>query len=317
MTLPRDDGDTAASHAGGRDALFDSARRELRTGVDLVRFAASRFTEADLFFGHGTDNAIDEASLLVRHALHLPHDVPDVLLGARLTAPEIDTVLALARRRVEERVPAPYLTGRAWFAGLEFIVDRRVLIPRSPLAELIAQRFEPWLDAERVRRVLDIGTGSGCIAVACAMVFPDADVDAVDVSSAALDVAAENVDQHGLSDRVHLYRGDLFEPLSGRYDLIVSNPPYVDAGEMAALPAEYHHEPRAALASGDDGLDCVRRMLAQAGDHLEADGLLVVEVGASRDTLEAARPDLPFTWVEFAHGGDGVFVLDAAALADA
>ncbi len=317
MTRPSQPGVSDAAQSGRRDALFDAARGELRTGIDLTRFAASRFAEAGLFFGHGTDNAIDEAALLVRHALHLPHDVPDVLLGARVTSPEIDAALALVRRRVEERMPAPYLTGRAWFAGLEFVVDRRVLIPRSPIAELITQQFEPWLDATRVRRVLDIGTGSGCIAIACALAFPDAEVDAVDVSDAALEVAAENVERHGVADRVHLYRGDLFEPVQGRYDLIVSNPPYVDAAEMAALPAEYRHEPRTALAAGEDGLECVLRLLEQAPAYLEADGVLVVEVGVSRDALEAARADLPFNWVEFEHGGEGVFVLDAAALADA
>ncbi|MCA8966712.1 MAG: 50S ribosomal protein L3 N(5)-glutamine methyltransferase [Planctomycetes bacterium] len=309
------EGPVTAADAGGHAALFAAARDELATAVDLIRFGASRFAAAGLFFGHGTDNAVDEAAVLVRHALHLDHDVPDVLLGARLVRPEVDAVLALLRRRIEERLPAPYLTGVAWFAGLEFVVDRRVLVPRSPIAELIEQHFEPFLDPGRVQRVLDIGTGSGCIAIACATAFPEAEVDAVDLSADALAVAAENVVRHGVEHRVMLHEGDLFAPLEGRYDLIVANPPYVDAAEIAAMPAEFRHEPRMALASGDDGLDCVRRLLDEAGDHLEPDGLLVVEVGASRPALEAARPDLPFTWIEFERGGDGVFVLDAAALA--
>ena len=298
----------------GHRALFEAARRELGTAIDLIRFGGSRFAEGGLCFGHGTDNPIDEAAVLVRHALHLDHDVPEALLAARLTSPEIDSVLELLRRRLEERVPAPYLTGRAWFAGLEFVVDQRVLIPRSPLAELIEQRFEPWLEAGRVQRVLDMCTGSGCIAIACALVFPEAEVEAVDLSPAALAVAAENTARHGVEQQVCLYQGDLFAPLAGRYDLIVSNPPYVDAAEMAAMPAEFGHEPRLALVAGEDGLACVLRLLDEAGRFLEPDGLLVAEVGASRAALEQARPDLPFAWIEFERGGEGVFVLDAAAL---
>lgn len=294
---------------------LDAARRELASARDLIRFGASRFAEHGLCFGHGTDNAIDEAAVLVRHALHLSHDIPDALLAGTLTRHEREQVLGLFRRRIEERLPAPYLTGVAYFAGLSFQVDPRVLVPRSPIAELIEQAFTPWLEPERVQRVLDLGTGSGCIAVACAHVFPAARVDAVDVSSGALAVARANVAMHGLAGRVRVRRSDLYDSLPrGRYDLIVSNPPYVDGAEMAALPPEYQHEPRVALAAGDDGLDVVRRILAGAAGRLKPHGLLVVEVGASRSALEAAFPALTFVWLELERGGEGVFALSAEQL---
>jgi ribosomal protein L3 glutamine methyltransferase len=293
----------------------EEALTALATAVDFIRFGASRFNAARLHFGHGTDNAADEARVLVLHALALDHDTPDYLLAGRLTPSEKTAVVALLERRIAERTPAAYLTRTARFAGLEFHVDPRVLVPRSPIAELIERQFAPWLAPRRVRRVLDVCTGSGCIAVACAHAFPDAYVDATDISPGALEVAAENVRRHGLEERVELVRGDLFGGLgSRRYDLIVSNPPYATDAEMEVLPAEYRHEPRLGLSAGADGLVFVRRILAHARDFLRPDGVLVVETGGSAERTAAAWPTLPFIWVEFERGGDGVFVLRAEDL---
>lgn len=293
----------------------------LRTVADFVRFGASRFNEAGLCFAHGTDNAVDEALALVLHALHLPArpPLPAELFHARLTRRERREVRALLRRRIEERIPAAYLTGEAWFAGLRFEIDRRVLVPRSPLAELIEEGFHPWVDADRVRRILDLGTGSGCIAVACAHAFPDARVDAVDTVPGALEVARRNVALHGLEGRVQVLKSNLFEgferePDRGAawgYALIVSNPPYVPDEEMAGLPPEFRAEPELALAGGLDGLDVVGRIVEDAARWLARDGVLVVEIGASpvvRAALEA-RFDLPFVWLDVARGGEGVFLL--------
>ena len=293
----------------------------LRTVADFVRFGASRFDEAGLCFAHGTDNAVDEALVLVLHALHLPArpPLPAELFTSRLTRRERAEVGALLRRRIEERVPAPYLTGEAWFAGLKFEIDRRVLVPRSPIAELLEDGFEPWIDGVHVRRILDLGTGSGCIAVACAHAYPDARVDAVDSSPEAVEIARRNVSLHDLESRVRVLRADLFDGLEPepdswpalRYDLIVSNPPYVPDVEMAALPPEFRAEPARALAGGADGLDVVGRIVEEAPRWLTPEGMLVVEVGASpivRAALEA-RFDLPFVWIEPARGGEGVFVL--------
>ncbi|HHL45866.1 MAG TPA: 50S ribosomal protein L3 N(5)-glutamine methyltransferase [Gammaproteobacteria bacterium] len=290
---------------------------QLQTVRDFIRLGASLFNRAGLHFGHGTDNALDEAVWLVLHALHLPPDLPVEYFDARLTGAEKRAVMALFQRRVEERLPVPYLINSAWFAGLEFHVDERVLIPRSPIAELIEQGFSPWIEPDRGNRVLDLCTGGGCIAVACAMAFPQAAVDASDLSTAALEVAEINVERHHLQEQLELVHSDLFENLQGRrYDIIVSNPPYVDGRDMAALPAEFRHEPELALAAGDDGLDIVRRILEQASQHLNPGGILVVEVGNSEQALVDAFPELPFVWLEFERGGDGVFLLTREQLPD-
>ena len=280
----------------------------LRSIRDFIRYGISRFEQAELYYGHGTDNALDEATQLVLHVLHLPHDLPGHFMEARLTHEEREQVLALIRRRVEDRIPLPYLTHEAWFAGFSFYVDERVLVPRSPIGELIEQGFEPWLRPQGLRRILDLCTGSGCIAIACAHVFPEAQVDAADISAEALAVAARNVAEHGVEERVRLVQSDLFSALQGcRYDLIVTNPPYVDAAEIAAMPAEYHHEPRLGLASGEDGLEAIEQILRQAPDHLQEDGVLIAEVGASEAALRAKYPQLPLVWLEFERGGSGVF----------
>lgn len=290
---------------------YEQALSALHTVRDWVRWGASRFNEAGLHYGHGTDNALDEALALTLAALHLDHSIPEAYLDGRLTERERAAVLALLRRRAEDRIPAAYLTHEAWFAGLPFYVDERVLVPRSPIAELIESQFEPWL-VPPVERVLDLCTGSGCIAIACAYAFAEATVDATDVSPGALAVARENVERHGVADRVELIESDLFSRLGGRrYNLIVSNPPYVGAEELAALPKEYAHEPQLGFAAGDDGLDLVVPMLAAAADHLLPEGVLVVEVGSAQDALTRRFPEVPFLWLEFARGGEGVFLLTA------
>jgi len=285
--------------------------RFLKTIKDFIRWGASRMNAAHVVFGHGTDNAIDEAAALVLHALHLPPDLPDTYLDCQLTNVEKQAVLGILERRVRERCPAPYLMHQAWFMGLSFYVDERVLIPRSPLAEVIERRFAPWIrDPEAVAAILDLGTGSGCIGIGCAYAFPDARVDLSDVSSEALAVARRNVAEHGLEEQVELIPANLFQGLEGRrYDLIVSNPPYVGSVELAGLPAEYRHEPVQALAAGEDGLDLVVPMLIQAPEHLKPGGILVVEVGSAEEALLAAFPTVDFLWLDFEHGGEGVFLL--------
>ena len=288
---------------------------ELLTLRDWVRWGSSRFNEAGLFFGHGTDNALDEALALVLHALHLGHELPEAYLDARVTADEARAIRDLFHERIDRRVPAAYLTGEARFAGLDFFVDDNVLIPRSPIAELIGQGFSPWLDPDHVGSVLDLCCGSGWIGIACAHAFPDALVDMSDISPAALEVANRNIERHRLEDRVRALRADVFDGLDGeRYDLIVSNPPYVSTAEMAGLPEEYRHEPELGLEAGDDGMDVVSRILVGAADYLRPGGIMVVEVGASADLLMARYPDVPFLWLDFEHGGDGVFLLAAEQL---
>jgi ribosomal protein L3 glutamine methyltransferase len=280
------------------------------TVEQLIRFGAREFEAAGLAFGHGTGDAVDDAAALVFHALHLDHADAAAAYAREPTPQQTGEVLALFAERITRRVPAAYLMGRMWFAGLEFEVDPRVIVPRSPFAELVDAGFAPWVEPEAIRRVLDVGTGSGCIAVACAVRFPDAQVDAVDVSAEALAVARRNVERHGVGDRLALHQGDVYEPIGDRrYDLIVSNPPYVSDAEMAALPDEYRHEPDLALRAGPDGLDVVRRLLGGADAHLASGGALFVEVGDSEGRLQQAFPSVPFVWLEFERGGGGVFVL--------
>lgn len=283
----------------------------LRTVRDYIRWAVTQFHGAGVFFGHGTDNAWDEARQLVLGALHLPYEIADSYLDCSLEDDEQVNLRELLRLRIEERVPAAYLLGEAWFCGLPFIVDERVLIPRSPIAELIDQHFAPWLPKEPAR-ILDLCTGSGCIGIACAYEFPEAEVVLGDLSFDALEVANQNIERHELGERVYTVQGDGFAGLPGqRFDLIVSNPPYVDAEDFADMPAEYQHEPELGLACGDDGLDLVRRMLAEAADHLNEQGVLIVEVGNSQVHVEALYPEVDFTWLEFSRGGHGVFLLGA------
>ncbi|MFO1433584.1 MAG: 50S ribosomal protein L3 N(5)-glutamine methyltransferase [Candidatus Competibacteraceae bacterium] len=296
--------------------ISDDPLQYLHTIRDFIRWGASRMNEAGLHFGHGTANAIDESAALVLHSLHLPPDLDGEFFQATLTPLEKRVVLNLLDRRVRERKPAAYLMNKAWFMGLPFYVDERVLIPRSPLAELIDRQFSPWLtDPEAVRHILDLCTGSGCIGIACAYAFPDAQVDMVDVSIGALEVARRNVREHALDERVSLLRSDLFSALRGhRYNLIVSNPPYVSQGELQQLPPEYQHEPSLGLAGGEQGLDLVLAILRQAGEHLTEDGILVVEVGNTQYTLSDAFPDVPFVWLDLERGGEGVFLLTAEQL---
>jgi ribosomal protein L3 glutamine methyltransferase len=265
---------------------------------------------AKIFYGHGTDNALDESAALVFHILKLSHEASPAVYRKRVSAAQAQRAHELVTRRIRERIPAVYLTSQTWFAGLPFHVDQRVLIPRSALAELIEQRFAPWIDPANVRRVLDVGTGSGCIAIACAKALPRARVDAVDISKDALEVARINVRKHRLGRRVRLIESDHFSGLGdATYDIIVSNPPYVGARELRRLPAEYRHEPEIALAAGDSGLDSVRIILREAGRHLRPNGLLVVEVGNTETAVRREFPDLPFIWLEFERGGGGVFLL--------
>lgn len=297
------------------------AVQQLRTLQDMLRWTVSSMHQADIFYGHGLADAFDEALLLATHAIHLPWDIDQQWHQCQLTEDERQAIVDLVQQRIEQKIPAAYLTGVAWFSGLPFVVDERVLIPRSPIAQMIEQKFKPWWQGAQDAagqaapvRILDLCTGSGCLGILAAKAFPQAEVELLDLSFDALEVADINIQQHQLEDRVVALQSDLFEAASGRYDLIISNPPYVDAEDMASLPDEYLHEPEMALAAGEDGLDLVRIMLQQARQFLTDDGLLVVEVGNSWPALAAAYPELPFAWPEFERGGHGVFVLQASQL---
>ncbi|MFK2905202.1 50S ribosomal protein L3 N(5)-glutamine methyltransferase [Dyella ginsengisoli] len=290
---------------------------ELSTIIDFIRYGASRFSAAGLTFGHSHDNPIDEATHLILAALHLPPDLPPAYGAGKLVAEERERVLGLIERRISERVPVAYLVGETWFAGLKFKSDRRALVPRSPIAELIESGFAPWLDHRHVERALDVCTGSGCIGIAMAEYNPDWQVDIVDISPEALSLARENVVFQHVEDRVEAIESDLFAGVQGRrYDLIVSNPPYVTEDEYAAMPGEYRHEPKLGLTSGEDGLDLCLRMLDEAADYLTEDGLLIVEVGESERALNALLPEVPFVWIEFKVGAMGVFALERRDLVE-
>jgi ribosomal protein L3 glutamine methyltransferase len=277
---------------------------------DLIRRIAERFEKAELSYGHGTDNPLDESAWLVFATLQLSHDDAPAVYSAEVDEEKVSAAMDIAERRIRERLPLAYLINQAFFAGHEFYVDDRVLVPRSPFAELIHAKFSPWLAPDAVRTAADLGTGSGCIAIAIAHAFPDASVDAVDISSDALDVAAINIERHDLAHRVTPVQSDFFAALAGKqYDLIVSNPPYVDRQDMESMPDEYHHEPELGLAAGDDGLESVHKILRDASRFLTDNGILVCEVGNSQPALEAAYPDTAFVWLEFSDGGAGVFLL--------
>ena len=290
---------------------------ELVTLRDWLRWAVTRFGEAQLAFGHGTTNAWDEAAYLLLHALHLPLDRLEPFLDARLSQPERLQLATLLERRIEQRVPAAYLTREAWLGEFRFYVDERVIIPRSFIAELVPEGIAAYVGApDSVKTALDLCTGSGCLAILLAHAYPEADIDAVDISSDALAVAQRNVSDYGLADRINLIRSDLYANLAGKaYDLIISNPPYVSAVAMEELPPEYRHEPALALAGGDDGLAAVRTIVAEAPRHLDPRGVLVVEIGHNRATVERAFPRLPFVWLDTATGGDSVFLLTREELA--
>ncbi|MFP1842113.1 50S ribosomal protein L3 N(5)-glutamine methyltransferase [Lonsdalea quercina] len=297
------------------DKIFvDEAVNDLHTLQDMLRWTVSRFNAAQVYYGHGTDNSWDEALQLVLPSLYLPLDIPEDMYSARLTSGERHRIVERVIRRINERIPVAYLTNKAWFCGLEFYVDERVLVPRSPIGELINNGFEPLLSHEP-RHILDLCTGSGCIAIACAQAFPEAEVDAIDISSDVLAVTELNIEQHGMEHHVTPIRSDLFRDLpTTPYDLIVTNPPYVDEEDMADLPDEFRHEPELGLAAGSDGLKLVRRILARAAEYLSEEGVLICEVGNSMEHLIDQYPDIPFTWLEFEHGGEGVFMLTRAQL---
>jgi ribosomal protein L3 glutamine methyltransferase len=290
---------------------FSEAGVALETVRDCLRFAVSRFNQAGLFFGHGSSDAYDEAAYLILHTLHLPLDRLEPFLDARLTGGERGEVLGIIQRRVEQRIPAAYLTNEAFLGDFSFYIDERVIVPRSFIAELLREQFAPWIaEPDEIVSVLDLCTGSGCLAILAAHAFPFAEVDAVDLSPDALAVAQRNVSDYELQNRVHLIESDLFAKLGGKqYDLIISNPPYVDAPSVSALPREYRHEPKLALGSGEDGLDATRVILEHAAEHLSENGILAVEIGHNRDALEAAYPDLPFTWLDVSAGDQFVFML--------
>ncbi len=295
-------------------AELHEALTELDSILDVARWVLSQFNKHNLYFGHGSDNAWDEALTLIGQVLHLPLPIHTDFLPAKITKSERKAIIDLVQRRVNERIPVAYLTNHAWFAGLPFYVDERVLVPRSPFAELIGNGFENHLNHEPLQ-ILDMCAGSACIAIACAYAFPNSHVDAVDISQDALQVADINIQEHGLSDRVYAIQSDLFSALEGqRYDLIICNPPYVDAEDMADLPEEFHHEPRLGLEAGNDGLDLVKKILQQAPNHLTDNGWLFVEVGNSLVHMPEAFSGLPLHWVNLEQGGDGIFAINKEQL---
>lgn len=298
--------------------MTTAAKTELFTVRDYIRYAVSRFNAAQLFFGHGSDNAWDEAVYLTLHTLNLPLDRLEPFLEARLLSHERELLLDIYTRRCQDRLPAAYLTHEAWLGDHRFYVDDRVIVPRSFIAELLDEQLTPWIDDPwAIESALDLCTGSGCLAILTALAFPNAEVAAVDLSEDALAVAERNVADYHLTDRVELIQSDAFAKLAGRkFDLIISNPPYVNAKSVAALPPEYLHEPELALGSGEDGLDFTRIILREAKKHLTENGILIVEIGHNRDDLEAAYPTLPFTWLDTAAGDEFVFLLHAADLPD-
>ncbi|QOJ23106.1 MAG: 50S ribosomal protein L3 N(5)-glutamine methyltransferase [Gammaproteobacteria bacterium] len=296
--------------------MIAQAQSQLHTIRDLLRFAVSQFNKAGLHFGHGSATAYDEAAYLILKTLYLPLDQLDPFLDARITGTECKLVLEIIERRVKDRIPAAYLTHEAWLGDFSFYVDERVIIPRSFIAELLQTQLSPWvIDPDRITAALDLCTGSGCLAILLAHSFPNATIDAADISTQALAVAHKNVQDYGLQERINLIESDLFSSLRGkRYDLIISNPPYVNAESMTQLPQEYRHEPENALASGEDGLDATRQILQQAARHLADGGILIVEIGHNRDALEQAFPQLPFTWLETSGGDEFVFMLQREQL---
>jgi len=288
---------------------------ELKTITDFIRWGASRFVEAGLSYGHGLSSPLDESAYLVLRTLHLPVDTPSVYWTSVLTETEINSLVGVIKRRVNEKIPAAYITKEGWFAGLQFYIDERVLVPRSPIAELVESQFSPWVDADEVATVLDLCTGSGCIGIACAYAFPHARVDLSDISKEALQVADINIKEHDATQRVTAIHSDLFSSLDGKkYDLIVSNPPYVDGEDMQALAPEFHHEPELGLSSGNNGLDITQKILSEAASYLTENGMLIVEVGNSQYALMELFPDVPFQWLDFERGGDGVFAISKQEL---
>ena len=287
----------------------------LSTLLDFMRWGASQFVQADLSYSHGLSSPLDESVYLVLRSLRLPVDTPEIYWGSKLTSSEIETIIKNFKQRIEKKIPSAYIMKEGWFAGLQFYVDERVLIPRSPIAELVESQFSPWVNPDEVESVLDLCTGCGCIGIACAYAFPLASIDLSDVSGDALAVAKINIEKHDANNRITAYQSDLFEFLSSdstvvkQYDIIVSNPPYVDVEDMTGLADEFKHEPVLALSSGSDGLEFTKRLLSQAANFLTDNGVLVAEVGNSQFELVRAYPDVPFQWVDFERGGDGVFIL--------
>jgi len=298
-----------------RNTLNTSTINNLDTLLDFMRWGASQFVEAKLSYSHGLSSPLDESVYLVLRTLLLPVDTPDIYWGAKVTENEKKSIIKVFKQRIEKRIPAAYIMKEGWFAGLQFFVDERVLIPRSPIAELVESQFEPWVNPDEVESVLDLCTGCGCIGIACAYAFPQATIDLSDISQEALDVARHNIEKHDANSRINAYESDLFDSfysgdLKGKqYDIIVSNPPYVDEEDMMGLSDEFHHEPELALSSGKDGLAFTKKLLEKAANFLTESGVLVVEVGNSQYQLAQSFPQVPFQWIDFERGGDGVFVI--------